>query len=549
MEKENPPQQNQRRMLRLGCLLGFFLFLIPLGIFVGTAGMQVARLILHMPSGQRSGEVPQLEGQEAFDAAMYLTQTSKFSEAIPYWDLVLEADPANGTAYYYRALCYRKLAINQRYLEEYQRYVSQALSDIDQAIGLGADARQPGDTYNLRYYILDDLAGITPRRTDREMFAEASLENLRTAMALGTTDKNQKHTIPLVLFSLRQCAEGLAALQQIRENYSLSAPPSVSLLNLEAHGYLCKGQFEKALEMVDKGLEIQNVSEHRWLRMIILAMDGQVEEALIEITQDIDHQPSYNGDRYFLRALLYLEMGQQDLVEADLQLGRANAWDGWGLEAYVRGLIAVQAGDKEMAIRQLSWAYETLDWYYLSLLPKIEGQLAELGAAVPPETTTLTLEITPMPTVEFRPTTAAGMVLANGLPEPPNLVPIEFKAGTGDTWTSSDYPFPVYHFLGLETLQLDEIKSLTIHLEPYSRAMSEAFELFVWNLTTGEWALYKPGWGEVQIENPEAFVGVHGDVYFSIRTDEAAAQHIQNFWVTIEAVQTDGTPLHLGLEP
>lgn len=224
-------------------------------------------------------------------------------------------------------------------------------------------------------------------------------------------------------------------------------------------------------------------------------------------------------------------------------------WGGWGLEAYVRGLMAVQEGDKEMAIRQLTWAYETLDWYFLSLLPEIEAQLMELGASIPPETTTLTLEITPMPTVEYRPTTAVGTVLANGFPEPPNLVPVEFKTGTGDTWTSSEYPFLVYHFLGLETLELDEVNSLTIHLEPYSRAMSEAFELFVWDLTTGEWALYKPGWGEVQIDNPEQFVGVHGDVYFSIRTDESASQHIKNFWVTVEAVAADGTPLHLGLEP
>lgn len=259
-------------------------------------------------------------GGKNFDTAVSFYVQGRCAEAIPYLDLAIDAIPENGDAYYMRAQCYYHLADNQRYQNEFEDYIDFAMNDVDKAIIYGVTTTQPGDPYNLRYYLYSRIVGNTEYRSARESLSEISLDNLRMAVSLGTSDKYQEQWIPIVLFYLNRCDEGMTEVAKLHEYYGISAPPSASLINIEAHGYLCLGQLDKALEYVNKGLDIETAPEHVLLRSMILYLMGRNEDALDDLNHLIAEKPSYNGYRYFLRALIHYENGERDLAEEDLML-------------------------------------------------------------------------------------------------------------------------------------------------------------------------------------------------------------------------------------
>jgi hypothetical protein len=72
----------------------------------------------------------------------------------------------------------------------------------------------------------------------------------------------------------------MAELRHILELRGPSAPPNVPLSNLEAHGYLCQGDLEKALEYVRIARSFPSIS----CSATPLYQMGQYEEA-----RDLDH--------------------------------------------------------------------------------------------------------------------------------------------------------------------------------------------------------------------------------------------------------------------
>jgi hypothetical protein len=187
-------------------------------------------------------------GNADFDAAVSFYLERRFAEAIPYLDLTIDAMPENGDAYYFRAQSYYQLAQNQRYQNEYEDNISFALEDVDKAITYGITLISSGDPYKLRHDIYLDMAGIHEYRADRDYLGQIALDNLREAVSLVTYGPAQEQRIPLELFYLNRCDEGMSEINQLRDLYGRYAPPSASMYNLEAHGYLCLGRLDKALE-------------------------------------------------------------------------------------------------------------------------------------------------------------------------------------------------------------------------------------------------------------------------------------------------------------
>ena len=322
--------------------------------------------------------------QYLLDSASTFIQAENYSGAMPYLEQAILEDPQNGDAYYYRARCLYQLSRNETYQGEYNYKISQAHEDIDKAILYGTTVGEPGDPYYLRYQIFDGYLGTEDLNLDRNVILEQGLENLRYAVKLGS-EANPEQWIPLALFALDRCEEGMDELQHVKEYYGLSVPPSASMINIEAHGYVCLEQYDKALEYVDHGLAIESIPERRWLRSMVLYLLGRDNEAMNELNGLIDANPNFRGYRYYLRALIHYENGNRELAEADLLKGSYNTWERGDLRAYLLGQMALEEGEKEIAIEQLQYALATMDWFFRPVSQKIERQLADLGAQPLPD--------------------------------------------------------------------------------------------------------------------------------------------------------------------
>jgi len=489
--------------------------------------------------------------QYYFDAAYSYTLSENYAEAIPYWDQVLAEAPENGDAYYYRALCYLHVARGQHFKGDYDLQIAQALEDIDHAIAYGVTMGEPGDPYYLRYQVYEGVRGGSELATERKIIDQLSLDNLRAATVLGTTEGYSEQWIPMMLFALNRCEEGMDEIGLIKEYYGLSAPPSASMLNIEAQGYLCLNQLDKALEYVDRGLDIQVVPERLWLRANILYLMGRKSEALQELDRLIDAQPTFNGYRYFLRALIHYENGEREQAESDLATGSGNTWGRGGLRAYVMGLMALEDGDKETGIQYLQYSLATMEWIHKSLIPGIERKLDSLDAERLPDEPQMSalLQATPIPTFAPTPTPAVPVpVTSYGFLLPPNITPVDMAVGLGQIQITDDYPYQVFLFQPPEPVSIRSVQSMSVHLDPVSGTETKGFEMFLWELKTGEWILFKPDWGATAIENPERFVDSNGDVYLTIRADYDVTLRFEKIWVTITATGTDGSQIQLNIQ-
>jgi tetratricopeptide (TPR) repeat protein len=467
----------------------------------------------------------------------------RFAEAIPYWDQVILTVPEYMEAYVERAVCYMTLSQVQRSYGETYDYLRQALSDIDQAIELGTPDRLYGDLYYHRHSIYADLAGMEEQRVDVDYFLGLAFENLRMAIQLGNSNRFAHRLVPMIMFNLMKCDEGMAILQQVYDMEGRSAPPSAYLPNVRANGYLCQGKMEEALDSINQSLAIQRSRDREWTRAIILYHLGRKDEALSELNRLIEEKPYYNGYRYYLRALIYYERGEIDLAMADLDMGSGNTWYQGGLRAYVMGRIALDRGDQEEGIAWLQEALDTLGWYDHPLYSQIENELASLGVTpIIPEL--YVPEVTPMPTA--RPWPTATPSDPNFIPTPPDPIDVKIEDGTEMIYFS-DYYYPVFHFQPTNPVSIQSVEALELNVYSISGFGIPSFDLFVWNPTDGQWTMITAVWGANPVENPSQYVDIAGNLYVAIKYESGMEGYIENFWITLTVVNTDGEAVVLDL--
>ena len=451
-------------------------------------------------------------------------------------------------ALYIESHDYYDQALNETSYQAGVDEIEQARRAIDQAVALYPTN---GDYYHHRYNVYRYLASLHEVRADFEYYATISLENLRLSVALGTTNEYADRSIPLTLFSLGRCDEGMEILSQINAARGASAPPSPSLMNIEAHGYLCLGQLETALEYVDRGLVIDEVPEREWLRAMILYQLGRYDDALDQLNELIQEKPYYSGQRYYLRALIYYEKGMPDLAEQDLWMGEANNWGRGGLRTYLLGRMALDSGDQQAAIEYLQNSLATLQWFYrTTLFADVERLLESLGAEPLPEAHSAWIAVTPIPTLQATPTaivTAPSAEPPSGsLPTPPAPLVFTMENGTGRLVYPTFY-YPIILLQPANPVAIQSVQSLTLNLLSDSEQGATIFRVFIWNPATGEWVMFSPTWGANPIENPSRFVGADGKIYIYVRYPGDKSGVIDNIWVTLSAKAEDGSDIFIDL--
>jgi tetratricopeptide (TPR) repeat protein len=351
-----------------------------------------------MDEAARAMQVEILSGQ-----AKLLMREDKYEEAIAEWGQVISLTPGNAEAYYQRASCYLELNHNQHFHDVYLDNLNNALADLDQAIALDP---MKGDYYYARYQIYTDLSAEEMYHVDEISLMEVALENVRVANQLGNSEEYSERDPAFVLYDLGRCEEGMAETRQLIDAQGSNAPPSAGLNSALADGYLCLGQLDKALEYLNKAIELAPISSRIWGKALILYYMGRLDDALAVLDDDIAKNPNYSGYRYFLRATIYAEQGKLDEAEADIEFGYGQTWERFGFLSYAKGRLALARGDQATALEEFQTAEATMGYFYGPLVKRIQREIASLGGK-PLKITPRAIVATSIPTPVITATPAA----------------------------------------------------------------------------------------------------------------------------------------------
>jgi len=491
---------------------------------------------------------PSADSSSYVDQARAKAFMKQYREAIPLLDQAIQLDPRNGYVYYLRAYSYSRVAADEHIYELHQQELGQARQDIDHAIEYGVSDPNflSGELYFLRYQIYS----ISHAASDADVVAMQPIlrENLRMAEALGTNDKYINQYIVFTYFDQHDCQGGLAELQRIREKSGLSAPPSSSLYNIEGHGYACQGEYDKALESIDKGLNIESFPERLYFRAVILYYLGSTQEAFNTLNGLIATEPEFHAERYYFRSLIQYDLGDPQSALADLDAGDRYSWDRGGVGAYLRGRMAYDKHDVAQAGKQFQLAYLTLGWLYNPVRSDAADKLAALGQATPVSTPSWVYRPTSMPPSRPLPTPDFPLAV-NGIQLPPSPTAVSMDRGTGNFDVSGVNAYPVILFQASHPIEIESVQALTIHIIPVGDPVTAKFEIFIWNPSTGAWTMFKQGWQDIAVSDPSEYVAHNGDVYLAVRTDSGAEIFIKHLWLTVQYTAADSSRGTLDLVP
>jgi len=307
----------------------------------------------------------------------FTTAESQENNEISIWDQVLAQDPENADAYFRRAtLIYN--ATDQIYnLEVYQSKLDQALKDVDKAISLRSDN---GDYYSLRQSIYWNTAVTQFYSVDQQYLVSIALDNAYKAYQLGTTKDYPDRTIVIDLIFTNQCQKALDEVQILIAQLPEGDTSLGGLLHIRSQAYACFGRLEDALQSVnDSMFNNMNMVYKKDLKIRYLLMLGQYNEALPILEEQIGTS-KLRGDRYYMRAEVYYNLGMKELVQDELNEGMPRTWERGGWLPYVQAQMALDEGRTEDAIQLLQLAEATFNPTYNPLRWKIQEQLKSLGA-------------------------------------------------------------------------------------------------------------------------------------------------------------------------
>ena len=483
-----------------------------------------------------------------------LMSQGKHAEAILLLDQVIQSAPELDEPYFLRAASYHSLMKQQRSQLEYQDYLDKALADIDKAIAIRPDN---GNYYMLREYILVNLAGMQNNQVDGQRVSGYALENAGAALSLGATlDEYPDRIYVIQLIYANRCEE---AVQQLQEMINRTDPNDQSiggLYHTQSQAYICLGQIDKAIKMVDKSMFNKINMEWKYeLKARYLYQAGRGDEALQLLNQLIEQKPSYDGWRYYLRALVYQEMGEREKAEEDLMMGAGNTWGRVGLYSYVQGKVALEDGNVEEGIAMLQQAEATLDILFTPLRKRIQAELEQLGAKPLEITPSVMLDATSIPTMQARPTARplqtpvlldtppVTITPTPGISLPYNVdeaIIVDLATGTGKlSLLPGDYP--LLRFQPAELIPVKQVKSLVVHLIPTSGETTNPYiQIYFWVPRGGGWQYIAPTWGDNSIDRPKDYVLPDGDIFLAIRNWGSETVVLDNVMLTLVVETLDG---------
>ncbi len=482
------------------------------------------------------GDFP-IELVEIVKQARHHMESEQYAEAILLWDEILDQVEDIGWIYFARAECYYELTSNQRSVQEYESYLISALEDIDRVIAV--EPMVYGEYYALRSDIYLALAGITPLRIDYDRFIEIALENNQIAAALPNSYRFIDWEIPEKKVLLGRCDEALQETVELmeREGYDRGG-----LKYVMARVYMCSGQYNLALSFIDGAIECCSTSYRKYIRAVTLYYLGRRSDALDALNEMIVESPHYAGYRYILRGIIHLELGNLEQAEMDLRQGQANSWGGYGLDAYLEGMLALEQGYQSLAIEYLQWAEATIGSPYELTLIKLRAKLSEMGISWLVPDTQIQLTVTPNPTP---PPTQIVITAPGRNPTPSAQEQVSILDGSGGFTIYPD-DFVVFQFVIPEEIPASRIVDLKIHVLGTGQPADPIMTANFW-LPTQEWISLPIGWGDTAIGSPALLIHPDKTIMLGVKNTGSPVVYILNLGPVLLVTGEDGTDEWIGI--
>lgn len=370
----NPEPVQKKKTNKL--VLAFLIFLVL------CAGTCLIFLIIR----QRNSRVIQ---------ANQLALQGRCPEAIPILNEVIAENPKDVNAYQIRVECY--LIFQSNVFTEAQGYLIAALEDTNKILEL-----QPQDDgyYAKRDYILRELANFEHYSVNKFSIYDLANQDVSKSIELGapTSSYVYRHNARNLIEG-NHCQEGLEETQKLIQQFGTQTADYGQYYSLYlTEAYICLGELDLALESAQSITCDDPVSTCKsGLLAEIYLQSGDYENALNTVNYMINWQPVGGGWRYFIRALIYYEQGQNDLAQQDLATGDAYSWYGTGVDEYVMAQLAFDNGDKANGILHLQNAEQMFDINYSVLKQETLKQLKKLGAEPIPQAINLPFSIPSLP--------------------------------------------------------------------------------------------------------------------------------------------------------
>jgi tetratricopeptide (TPR) repeat protein len=326
-----------------------------------------------------------------------LRKMGKYSDAVTVWNQALQIVPEYADGYYQRGTSYYDLTQNQRSESEYDDYLDRAREDLDEAISLNPNQ---GDYYFRRGQVYSSMAGVQNLRADYQKLYQVAAQSYLQGEGLPLQESWPAEKLNRLTAMVRagDCQEAIPEVQ------ALMGAPAYSVARLHgllSEAYYCVGDLQNALAHVDEAYKLSPSDVCLCDRAIILYGLGRRDEAMNDIQSSLSSHPYYQGDRYYTRALFYVDRGNIDQAQKDLDIGITQTWLRGGLLSYVQGRIALAQGDKQQALMY----YQDAEATYFNkgpMLDQIDRDLLALGGT-PLATSTPSSDFTPMPEISATP--------------------------------------------------------------------------------------------------------------------------------------------------
>jgi len=470
--------------------------------------------------------VEQPEYSDEVENALDLMHKDRLDAALDAWNAILIEDPQDHFSLAMRAHTRLRLVRGETSLTKNVNFSLEAIADADKAIEIHPN--MDGDYYLARAYGFENLSRATENRVDQDRLVNLALENMLIGITLPHTDPTGYYGPPNFLLRLGRCDEALEQGLELLAARGEDAAPVPVLHYNRANAHFCRGEYDEAIEQIDLAIDVLPSCSYRFIRALILYHSGDVEGALNEINYTIDVCPSFSGTRYYLRALIHYERGNYSQASQDLLLGSFNTWARGGLKAYVEALLALENGDRALAIESMKYAEQTMDRTHGPFIERIQADLAALG--VSPDM------ITPDPSPAATPIPA----LPEGHPTPPPETYVKYTTGTGP-FRLEPGEIQYFHFFAPRGFEYERVSNLKAHLIGGNEGFPTDIELLLHNPSMAYWQSINLIWGANEIRSEGDYVNTSGDI--NIRLWNAGVEPVvmENFGITIKVVTSGGS--------
>lgn len=302
-------------------------------------------------------------------------KAGRYAEALLAWNNLVKRLPDYGLLYVRRAeTIFGQAEAQAGGIEEYWQGLDSALEDLDRAVEIDPALKEAG---SVRARIEMAYARSSPDPDERSAWFDLALQHASAAAAAGAADEETTLIPYYIRIARGDCRTTLEELKKASPLGASADTISTGWHTVLANAYMCTGDNRRALKEIDQAL-VQPTTERLMLKAMIFYNTGSYQQAAGVVDGWIKMIPSVRSDRYFLRALAYLERGDREAARLDLMAGQGESWDPDGIGMFVEGRLAAFGGDSTMAARLYRKAEERMRMDYATLRRRLHNYLVTI---------------------------------------------------------------------------------------------------------------------------------------------------------------------------